>query len=404
MGLHIHLDPVGGIAGDMFAAAMLNAMPEHRPPLLRAIAALRLPKGVAAKLVAHNDGTLSGDRFDVSLPVPARGGHGHRPFRDIRGYFETAIMDAAVRRRALAIFRILAEAEAQVHGLGVDDVTFHEIGAWDSIVDIFVAAFLIERAAAQSWSVAPLPMGSGRIKTHHGDLPVPPPAVALLLRGFAVFDDGRPGERVTPTGAAILRHLAPTARMPSGVFRHDRVGHGFGTKRFQGLSNVLRVLIMRRDETGPLEEEIGVLNFEVDDQTPEDLAIGLNRLRNLPGVLDVLQSSALGKKGRLVASIRILASAVSADAVAERCFAETTTLGVRVERVRRRVLPREIKTIPDGDGQSVRVKLAKRRVGTITAKAEMDDIAAASGARRDRAARRRRVERAALAAAEERDA
>lgn len=402
MGVHIHLDPVGGIAGDMFAAAMLNAMPEHAGALQKAIDALALPDGVAATLIAHDDGTLTGARFDVALPKPdGDHDHDHRSFREIRRYLDGSALDAAVRRRALAIFQVLAEAEAQVHGVAVEDVTFHEVGAWDSIVDIIAAAFLIERSGAHSWSVAPLPTGSGRVRTQHGDLPVPPPAVVLLLKGFVVFDDGRPGERVTPTGAAIIKHLAPTPRLPRGLFRHDRVGYGFGTKRFEGISNVLRAMVLEPVEAGQAEEEIGVLSFEVDDQTPEDLAIGLDRLRGVPGVIDVLQSAAFGKKGRMITSVRVLASAAASDTVADRCFAETTTLGVRLERVQRRVLPREMASIDDGDGGSVRVKRAQRPGGAVTAKADMDDIAA-SGDHRERARRRQRVEQAALAG-EERD-
>ena len=392
MSVHIHLDPVGGIAGDMFAAAMLNAMPEHALPLQQAIDGLALPAEVKATLIPHDDGTLTGARFDVSLPKPdGEHDHDHRSFREIRRYIDGSALDAAVRSRALAIFRTLAEAEAEVHGYAVDDVTFHEIGAWDSIVDIVAAAFLIERAGARSWSVAPLPTGSGRVKTQHGDLPVPPPAVALLLKGFVVFDDGRPGERVTPTGAAIIRHLAPAPQLPRGLFRHDRIGYGFGTKRFEGISNVLRVMVLQPVESGPAEEEIGVISFEVDDQTPEDLAIGLDRLRGSPGVIDVLQSAAFGKKGRMVASIRVLASAAATDAVADRCFTETTTLGVRLERVQRRILPREITSIGD-----VRIKHAVRPGGAVTAKADIDDIAA-SGDHRERMQRRQRIEQAALA-------
>ncbi|MBI1775853.1 MAG: nickel pincer cofactor biosynthesis protein LarC [Proteobacteria bacterium] len=413
--MHIHLDPVGGIAGDMFAAAMLNALPEHRQTLMEALAGLALPQGVAARLVTFDDGTLSGARFEVTLPDSAAAhahdhgpnhdhAHTHRPFRDIRRFLESSTLPAAIRQRALLIFQVLAEAEAKVHGLAVDDVAFHEIGAWDSIVDIAAAAFLIERAGAGTWSLAPLPIGSGRVQTRHGELPVPPPAVALLLQGFAVFDDGRPGERVTPTGAAILRHLAPAPRLPHGIFRHERVGYGFGTKRFQGISNVLRVLVLDETAGHAPDQEIGVLSFEVDDQTPEDLAIGLDRLRGFPGVLDVLQAPAFGKKGRLVASIRVLAEAASLDAVAERCFAETTTIGVRLERVRRRALERETASVGDGEGRSIRVKRAKRPGGGVTAKAEMDDIAATSGDHSDRVGRRRRIERVALAREEDRDA
>src|SRR5204863_1590850 len=139
---------------------------------------------------------------------------------------------------------------------------------------------------------------------------------------FAVFDDGRPGERVTPTGAAILKHLAPDSRVPTGAFRHDRVGYGFGTKRFEGLSNVLRVQVLVDAAAETDDEEIGVIAFEIDDQTPEDLAIGLDRLRDTAGVLDVLQAPAFGKKGRLVAQIQVLTTAVALDAVAERCLVE----------------------------------------------------------------------------------
>jgi len=396
MSLHIHLDPVGGIAGDMFAAAMLNAMPELTEPLLRAIGSLELPDEVKAKLIDHDDGTLTGTRFDVSLPEPeGEFDHDHRPLREIRHFLQTSRLDAAVIQRALAIFHVLAEAEAKVHGTEVEDVTFHEIGAWDSIVDIVAAAFLIERSGASSWSVAPLPQGAGRVKTQHGDLPVPPPAVVLLLKGFIVFDDGRPGERVTPTGAAIIRHLAPTPRLPRGLFRHDRVGYGFGTKRFEGISNVLRVQVLESVEAGQSEDEIGVISFEIDDQTPEDLAIGLDRLRAFPGVIDVVQSAAFGKKGRMVTSIRVLASAAATDAVADRCFAETTTLGVRLERVRRRTLPRKITSIDD-DGGLVRVKQAVRPGGAVTVKADIDDIAKA-GDHRERTHRRQRIEQAALA-------
>ena len=140
-------------------------------------------------------------------------------------------------RRAIAIFAVLAEAEGRVHGIAPAEVSFHEVGAWDSIMDIVAAAALIEDIGAAGWSTTPVPLGSGRVRSAHGDLPVPTPATALLLEGLEVFDDGRPGERVTPTGAAILRHLMPGQGLPRRRLRLGRVGHGFGTKRFAGISN-----------------------------------------------------------------------------------------------------------------------------------------------------------------------
>ena len=421
--LHIHLEPVGGIAGDMFAAAMLDAEPGLEGPLIEALASLELPKGVSARLENFSDGTLTGRRFVVDLPdgacEPDHGhhhghghdhdhghahehshehdhDHGHRPFREIRRFLEASPLQPKVRKRALDIFQILAEAEAKVHGVPIEEVSFHEVGAWDSIIDIVSAAFLIERSGARSWSVSPLPLGSGRVKTRHGDLPVPPPAVALLIEGMAVFDDGRPGERVTPTGAAILKHLKPSPRLPSGAFRHERVGYGFGTKRFKGISNILRVQRLVEAAAPTTDEEIGVISFEVDDQTPEDLAVGLDRLREAPGVLDVLQAPAFGKKGRLVAQIQVLTRLDAIDATAELCMTETTTLGVRLEQVRRRILKRDSAAVADLDGAMVRVKRAKRPDGAVTAKAEMADIAESAGDHRTRMQRRRRIEEKAL--------
>jgi hypothetical protein len=299
-----------------------------------------------------------------------------------------------VARRAVAIFAVLAEAEGRVHGVPAEDVAFHEVGAWDSIVDIVAAAFLVEALGPCTWSVAPVPIGSGRVRTAHGELPVPPPATALLLEGFPVFDDGRPGERTTPTGAAILRQLAPGRGMPRGTFAMGRVGHGFGTKRFKGISNVLRVACFAPpggEDARIARDEVGVIRFEVDDQAAEDLAVGLERLRATPGVVDVLQAPAFGKKGRMVAQVQVIARAGDVEAVAAACLAETSTLGLRIERAERRILAREATTRDDGAGGAVRVKTATRPDGTRTAKAEMDDVAAAG----DHAARtrlRRRVE------------
>jgi uncharacterized protein (TIGR00299 family) protein len=377
----------------MFAAALLDAWPERRAAVDAALAALDLPEGVAAGPAPFNDGTLAGTRFLVA--PPRRDAH-HRAFRDIRTLLAASRLPAAVASRAVAIFAVLAEAEGRVHGIAAEDVSFHEVGAWDSIVDIVAAAALIEDIGAAEWSTAPIPIGAGRVRSAHGELPVPPPATALLLEGFEVFDDGRLGERVTPTGAAILRHLAPAQGLPRRRLRMGRVGYGFGTRRFAGISNVLRVAAFADAEApgiaGAAQEEIVTIRFEIDDQTPEDLAVGLERLRAVPGVLDVLQIPGFGKKGRMLAQIQVLARPDACDAATEACLRETSTLGVRIERVTRRILARSHATRVDADGAAVRVKTATRPGGTLTTKAEIDDIASASGDRAAREARRRRVE------------
>ena len=247
--------------------------------------------------------------------------HEHHLYRDIRALLEGSELDSGVRARALDIFARLAAAESEVHGVPAEDVSFHEVGAYDSIADVVCAAWLIERLDA-SWSCGPLPIGRGRIDTAHGRLPVPAPATVALLRGMVVDQDTHLGERITPTGAAIVAHLAPSFEPLPGPMRLDRAGTGFGTSRLPGTSNVLRLLAFR-----PLDgldasvrrERIAVCEFEIDDQTGEDLALALDRVRILDGVLDVSSHAVHGKKGRLAVHVRLLAR-IGAVEVDNRCM------------------------------------------------------------------------------------
>ncbi len=258
-------------------------------------------------------------------------------------------------------------------------MTFHEVGAQDSIADIVAAAWLIDALSPAQWSVGPLPLGGGSVRTAHGVMPVPAPATTLLLDGFAMADDGIAGERVTPTGAAILRYLQPVARPRSpGVLR--QTGIGFGTRHLPGTSNILRLLAFAPQDAAEAalpHRDLAVVSFEVDDQTPEDMAIGLERLRALPGVHDVLQMAAWGKKGRMAAHIQLLARPEVLDDVVAACFRETTTIGLRTHLVQGRALTRRMHTVLV-DGEPLRVKSVARPGGS-TGKTEADDLIAAEG-------------------------
>jgi uncharacterized protein (TIGR00299 family) protein len=383
---HLHLDPLGGVAGDMFAAALLDAFPEH---LASVEAAVRLAAGVPCRLLRHRDDVLSGSRFAVD--AEPRGHHTH--WTDIRARLLACGLDGAVARHAVGIFSVLADAEAEVHGVDPDAVAFHEVGALDSIADIVAAAVLIAAIGEASWSVGVLPLGAGRVQTAHGPMPVPAPATALLLRGFDVTDDSIGGERVTPTGAALLRYLGANGPPGAATRRLARSGIGFGTRRLPGLSNCLRVLVFAPAEDGAgAYRSMAVIGFEVDDQTPEDLAAGLDRLRAVPGVHDVLQMPAFGKKGRMAAHIQVLARPEAEDAVAAACFRETTTIGLRIARVEGRALARSVAPVTVDDA-AIRVKLVERPDG-VTAKAESADVQDAPS-QAARAALRREAERLA---------
>ncbi|MBS1952744.1 MAG: LarC family nickel insertion protein [Cyanobacteria bacterium SZAS-4] len=431
--LHIHLDPLGGIAGDMFIAAMSNAFPEVKLRIERVIAEANLAC-VSIAFTTKNDGVLVGTHFQVrnsehvdsqdhdsshehvyahsldhshedaahshphehahehphspdhshapeekpvyenQYAVARNHGHAHRSYKEIRQLLTEAKLPEGVRAHSLNIFRIIGEAEAEVHGVPVDVVSFHEVGGWDSVVDVIGAACAIDYLNGATWSCSSIPKGGGFIRTAHGELPVPPPAVALLLRGFVFHDDGVLGERVTPTGAAILKYLQPSAKLPMSLELKD-VGHGFGTKKFPSLSNVLRVLSFARSPVA--QQSVAVLNFEIDDMTGEELSISLDNLRATDGVLDVIQSSAYGKKNRVTMSIQVLASVEVHEHIINKILSTTTTLGVRHQITSRTILQREIRPVNIGDNQ-VRVKVADRPGGAKTAKVDIDDLNAAS--------------------------
>lgn len=431
--MHIHLDPVGGVAGDMFAAALLDAFPALAAELPAALARAGIDRYARVELRAHHDQTLTGSRL-VVIPGPEGEGasepadghhrhahhhhhhdhdhhhhddahdhhhhdhgadghhHHHRTWREVRAILEAADLPLGCRSRAIDIFRLLAEAEGRVHGVDPADVAFHEVGAWDSIADVVCAAWIADRLDGATWSSGPLPMGSGHVHTAHGRLPVPAPATALLMEGMTLVRDDHPGERVTPTGAAIIRHLAPRFEPAAGPMRLRASGIGFGTKVFPGMSNILRALVLETgaDADAIATDTVSRLAFEVDDQTGEDLALALDRIRTTAGCLDVSQWPVTGKKGRIAVHVQVLAAPAAEDALVRRCLAETTTLGVRVERVARRVLAREEPTV-SVDGASLRVKRARRPDGQWTTKVAIDDLGRLDA---DHAARQRMRRRA----------
>jgi uncharacterized protein (DUF111 family) len=212
------------------------------------------------------------------------------------------------------------------------------------------------------------------VRTAHGLLPIPAPAVSRLLAGFAVrADDGMPGERVTPTGAAILRYLAPEfgSNRPAGVL--NATGIGLGSRDLPGIPNVLHVISLTAAAAEPAHASVVVIEFDIDDQSPEELAVGLDRLRLVPGVVDVVTFQGLGKKGRWVQAVRVIADPGYQAGVMTAAFDQTATLGLRLRDEARVVLARETMLV-ENPGGPVRVKVADRPSGR-TAKAESDDIA-----------------------------
>lgn len=413
--MDIHLDPLGGLSGDMFVGALLDAFPEHWPHVQSTIASLNLGPAAECQLISHHDHSFAGSRFLVraeksSVGLSAAGPNAegprdsfhaheesvhsdyasihehrarHKAWADIRADLSGSGLDSDVKTHALSIFELLAEAEAKVHGVAVESVSFHEVGAVDSIVDIVAAAQLISLIRADRWTSAPLPIGSGRIKAAHGVLPIPAPAAALLLQGLPVIDDGVPGERVTPTGAALAAYLIEGGAPLGGrIGQLSRSGVGFGARTLPGVSNCVRVLAF--DEvTAPAggligRRQLAVVTFEVDDQSPEDLATGLDHIRALRGVFDVTQNSVAGKKGRVAAHVQVLTEPRELENVIVACFEETTTIGLRYQLSEGAVLRRRLETV-EMEGVRVQVKIVERPGEAPSGKAEAADVASHRG-------------------------
>ena len=371
--MHIHIDPVGGIAGDMFLAAMVDLFPDLEERLIHTLKSFSLTESVNLNFESKADELLVGKK--LAIVGSKSSDHCHIKYVDLKQEIQNSGIQNTIIAKSCEILETLAKAESVVHGVSIDQVELHETGAVDSLVDIVGAAVLITSLDKDiTWTCSPLPIGSGTVNTLHGEMPVPVPAVVELLHNYPVFKDGRMGERVTPTGAAILKTLAPSFDDEWRGVTLVRAGNGCGTHRFEGMSNILRLLLLENSACDHQNETVGVVEFEIDDQTAEDLSIGLDNIRRIAGVLDVLQVPAIGKKGRMVVHIQVLCMAEHLHETIEACLSETSTLGVRHQIVERVALSRKSTSLVD-DHSVVSLKTARRPGNMRTAKIEADNLA-----------------------------
>jgi uncharacterized protein (TIGR00299 family) protein len=296
-------------------------------------------------------------------------GHGHRAFRDIRALIERSSLAPAVKETALRIFGALAVAEGKVHRRAADDVTFHEVGAVDSIVDIVATAIGVHHLGIGRAWVGRLPAGSGIVRSQHGPLPVPPPATAELLAGFDLRLGDGVGELGTPTGAAIVAALAQPVKAPVPM-RVEAVGYGAGTRRLEDRPNLLR-LILGEAEVGLERDEMVLLETNIDDGNPEIFDFVMQRLFEA-GARDVFLAPLQMKKNRPGTLLRVLCEPDARDRMAAIVLSETSAIGVRFHSVERLKLARRVITVSTEFGE-VRVKIARTPEGRDNLAPEYDD-------------------------------
>ena len=306
----------------------------------------------------------------------------HRRLAQIVEIIELAGYSRAIEERAVAMFQTLGEAEADVHGIDVEEVHFHEVGATDAIVDIVSAALGLEYLGVDEVLSRAVEVGGGTTLCEHGRMPVPAPATALLLQGVPCRYGGVDGEATTPTGATILRCAVDAFGEPRD-FVAERIGYGIGQKDFD-LPNVLRVVLgtAGADKAYGYDVETNIeIECNIDDMRPEAFQPLIEGLFAI-GARDVMVTPTLMKKSRPGHAVSVLAPPDRLEAVVQRLTADSTTIGVRFHDVQKWMLPRRTATVETTFGK-IRVKVAELPGGRKRWKSEHDDILALARARGD---------------------
>ena len=291
--------------------------------------------------------------------------HEHAPHRSlsiILKIIQDASIQDSVKRRSAHAFQLLGEAEAAIHSIPIEKVHFHEVGAVDTIVDIVCAAAGCEALGVDRWMASPLNVGSGTVKCAHGTLPVPAPATLALLGDAPVYAAGAPMERVTPTGAAVLRMLDVGYGVLPAMSVKAR-GYGAGGRDTPGEPNLLRLLVGEAEEGAESTEPIAVIETVVDDATPQLLAY-VSELLMEEGAWDVYRAPVQMKKGRTGVQITVLASPEAMPALRDLLLRETTTIGLRWRMENKMALAREFVEVETAWGK-VRMKIARWPTGEV---------------------------------------
>lgn len=397
----LYLDCSMGAAGDMLSAALLELLPDP-DGFVAEVNALGLPgvhvareravkcgvTGTHLSVTVHGQEEHSHDHHEHGHEHEhehehehhhghehEHAGHHHHSGMDGIGHIVRDHLDlpSRVKDQIMEVYSLIAQAESRVHGVPVDEVHFHEVGALDAVADITMTCMLMDRLSPGEVVCSPVRVGTGQVRCAHGVLPVPAPAAALLLQGIPIYGGGIQGELCTPTGAALLKHFVTRfGDMP--VMRVYAVGYGCGQKDFPA-ANCVRAMLGEAQGGG---DEIVELSCNVDDMTGEELGFAMERLFE-GGALDVYTVPIGMKKSRPGVLLRVMCAPADREALCALLFRHTTTLGVRECALRRRVLERSADAADTPFGP-VRRKRAQG-CGTTRQKFEYEDLAAIARAR-----------------------
>jgi uncharacterized protein (TIGR00299 family) protein len=366
----LYFDCFAGASGDMILGALVSVGVEPRA-LVEQLSLLNV-SGYEIDFETVDRSGISATHARVRTAHE----HTHRHLGDILKIIYESRLSDSVKDRAARIFSRLGEAEARIHNVPIERIHFHEVGALDAIIDVVGACIGFELLEIEHFVCSELHVGSGMVEMAHGRFPIPPPAVAELLKGVPVYSSDIKGELVTPTGAAIIstvcREFGPLPKM-----RIERTGYGAGTREYQNFPNVLR-LMLGDDATAEdfRDERLLVIETNIDDMSPQIYGHLMERAFAL-GALDCYFTPVQMKKNRPGVLVSILCTPAERDAMCELLLKETTTLGVRFFEVQRRSLTREIVSVETEFG-AIDVKVARMNGRVLKGMPEYEQCRAAA--------------------------
>lgn len=356
-----YLDCFSGISGNMALGALLHAGLE-KEILLSELDKLDL-SGYRIQTQPSRRCTISGIFFQVIVEKEQP----ERNLEEILALIDKSRLSEQVREQSRAIFQLLGEAEARVHGLDLSAVHFHEVGAVDSIVDIVGSVVGMEALGIARLVASPVNLGKGTVATRHGTIPVPAPATLALLKGKPTYSAGPSMELTTPTGASLLAGLARDfGEQP--LMRIEAIGYGLGSADPSGWPNCLRILIGEESERN--QDHCWMIESNIDDMNPELYGFVMDRLF-AEGALDVFLTPIIMKKARPATRLSVLAPPGKEEALTKVLFLETTAIGMRRYRVERRKLSREVLRVRTPYGE-VPVKIAYFQGEVVTCSPEYE--------------------------------
>ena len=391
-----YLDCFAGISGDMFLGARLDAgaAPQVLHDAIASLnlgASLRIEKvdrsGISSTKIFVHDGNHLAEENKQSeegkdhvherpheQTRPDQKKHHGRHLSAIRKIIDSSGLAAEVKQTAIHAFELLGSSEAKIHNVDVEKIHFHEVGAIDAIVDIVAASAGMHALAVDQWVCSPLNVGGGAIDCAHGRFPVPAPATADLLRGLPTYSAGPQMELVTPTGAALIRVLAPTFGQQPAM-RVQSIGYGAGTGNPKSFPNVLRLNIGEA-ESASSPDTVSVLETALDDLNPQIIAYVADQALQ-QGALDVMLTPVIMKKGRPGTLLTVLCDPDKVPAFECFLLRETSTLGIRIHQEQRSCLGRSHQTVATVYG-NLRIKVGSLGKEELNATPEFEDCRAAA--------------------------